>query len=295
MSGDNSLRIKAKSNADAKKGASPRTLSDPCISPRQDQKTPSSATALKTTSEHYDEAESIMEMRYETRQSTSMLRTLFVLTLLATCAFAVSDFSMCHNEHSFTKRDYNVYVQAKRQTSDVIGQLFQWCSSDADCAEAYHISTAKTARDEKAFRHISKTWLHMTQSTVDLMRPFNATVCENESFDDLLKTLWIVAMRLNVKETIRLECGANERAVFDTETMQMHCVCISDRNCLDASEWRASSANWSNVTILVAVACLFLVLVQQLLLNIQRRRTFHRLLLQCKKKCGAADEFRKAI
>ena len=231
-----------------------------------------------------------------TRNDTTILQTILLLMLIvAQVCCEVPGFSMCHNEHSFTKRDYHAYAHQKRQTSDVMGQLYQWCSSDEDCAAAYHITTQRSPKEERAFRYISKTWLHMTDSTVDLLRPFNETVCENASFDELLKTLWIVAMRLNVKETIRLECGANERAVFDTETMQMHCVCISDRNCLDASEWRASSANWSNVTISIAVAVLLAVLVQQLLLNIQRRRTFHRLLLECKKNCGGKEAFRKEI
>lgn len=286
----NSLRYKANSNAPKEKFEKPRRKSDPA--PRFTPQNPKESSALKVSTMQPDENEQMPE----SRNDTTLLRTILLLTLIVAQVFAdVPGFSMCHNEHAFTKRDYHAYAHQKRQTQDVMGQLYEWCSSDSDCAEAYHITTNRSPKDEKAFRYISKTWLHMTDSTVDLMRPFNETVCENASFDDLLKTLWIVAMRLNVKETIRLECGANERAVFDTETMQMHCVCISDRNCLDASEWRASSANWSNVTVSIAIAVLLVVLVQQLLLNISRRRTFHRLLLECKKNCGGKEAFRKEI
>lgn len=198
-------------------------------------------------------------------------------------------FSVCHNEHTFSRRDLHLYAHEKRRTKDVVGQLFDWCSGDAACAEAYHISTNRTAVDEKTFRYISAHWLQQASTPVDLMEPFGEKVCESESFDDLLRTLWVLAMRLRVRETVRLECGANERAVFDAEAMQLHCVCAADRNCIDASVWRESSLNWSNTTVILAVVVLIVVVVQIFFTSATRRATYHRLLLECKQKCGGRE------
>ena len=217
------------------------------------------------------------------------------LLLLAFASAQTPEFSICHNEHQFSRRHLQDFMHIKRQTKDVVGLLFEWCSSSALCADAYHIGTAKTKNDEASFRYIAKHWLQMGDGSVDLLRPFNETVCENETFDELLKTLWIVAMRLHVKETIRLECGANEKVVFDSETQQMHCVCISDRNCLDSSVWRASSLNWSNVTTTIAGVVLIIVACQMFLASMQKRHTYHRLFLECKQKCGGREEFIKNL
>lgn len=236
--------------------------------------------------------------RRKSNKSVSLLRSLFVILALVSLAFCdenTTQFSICHNEHTFSRRDLHDYMHEKRQTKDVIGKLFEWCSGNAACAEAYHISTQRTKNDEKAFRYISSHWLQMADGSVDLMRPFNETVCENESFDDLLRTLWVIALRLHVKESIRIECGANERAVFDSETMQMHCVCISDRNCVDAVELRESSVNWSNTTVTIACVVLIIVAIQMMLTSIGRRRTYYRLLLECKNKCNAQAEFQKNL
>ena len=237
--------------------------------------------------------------RKKSTKSVSLLRSLFVILVLVSFALCsdgnATQFSMCHNEHTFSRRDLHQYMHEKRQTKDVIGKLFEWCSANAACAEAYHISTQRTRNDEKAFRYISSHWLQMADGSVDLMRPFNETVCENESFDDLLRTLWVIALRLHVKESIRIECGANERAVFDSETMQMHCVCIADRNCVDAVELRESSVNWSNTTVTIACVVLIIVAVQMMMTSIGRRRTYYRLLLECKKQCNAQAEFQKNL
>jgi len=204
---------------------------------------------------------------------------LLFLFVAFVCGDTPPAFSLCHNEHTFSRRNLHDFVHRKRQTKDVIGQLFQWCSADAACAEAYHISMQQTADDERAFRYISAHWMRLTDGSVDLMRPFNETVCENESFEDLLRTLWVIALRLAVKETVQLECSANERAVFDAETMQLHCICQADRNCVDASEWRASSINWSHGTIIFASLVVAFVAVRMLLMVELRLRLYHRLLL----------------
>lgn len=225
----------------------------------------------------------------------SQTMTIIFLLIIALANAQTPEFSICHNEHQFSRRNLHDFMHAKRQTKDVVGLLFEWCSSSPLCADAYHIGTGKTKKDEASFRYIAKHWLQMGDGSVDLFRPFNETVCENETFDDLLKTLWVVAMRLHVKETIRLECGANEKVVFDSETQQMHCVCIADRNCLDSSVWRASSLNWSNVTTTIAAIVLIVVACQMFLTSMQKRHTYHRLFLECKQKCGARDEFIKNL
>lgn len=208
---------------------------------------------------------------------------------------------MCHNEHTFSRRDLRLYAHEKSQTKDAVGQLFRWCSANAACADAYHISSRQTRNDERTFRYISAHWLQLggggggADFNVDLMRPFNETVCDNESFDDLLRTLWVIALRLHVKESVRLECGANERAVFDSEAMQLHCVCVADRNCIDASVWRASSLNWSNTTVVIATIMLIIVCFQLLATAVVRRELYHRLLLECRQKCTSRDELLKSL
>jgi hypothetical protein len=223
------------------------------------------------------------------------IATWFLALVFVAAQREPAQFSMCHNEHTFSRRDLSLFAHEKRQTKDAVGQLFRWCSANAACAEAYHISGAQTPADERTFRYISAHWLQMSNRDVDLMRPFNETVCENESFDDLLRTLWVIALRLHVKESVRLECGANERAVFDAEAMQLHCVCIADRNCVDASVWRASSLNWSNTTIIVATLMLIVVCAQLLLTAVARRALYHRLLLECRQKCTARAELLKSL
>ena len=292
-----------------------KTLSDECLrttsdQPKTDNETSPKKQILKASTCHdqepvkYDverpDAPSPEETRNrKTRRSTSLLRSVLVLVALVSLVAAAdtntTEFSMCHNEHKFSRRDLHDYMHEKRQTKDPIAQLFDWCSSNAACAEAYHLSGQKTRTDEKAFRYISTHWLQMGDGSVDLMRPFNETVCENESFDDLLKTLWVIALRLHVKETIRLECGANEKAVFDSETMQMHCVCVSDRNCVDAVTLRESSVNWSNTTVSIACVVLIIVAIQMMLTSVARRRTYYRLLLECKRVCTAQAEFQKSL
>lgn len=257
-------------------------------------------TSKKRMSEgELESADMIFKLKKRTSlQKSPLANSVFVLLLLYVLSCSAVDspqFSICHNEHSFSRRNLHDYINEKRQTKDTIGLLFEWCSESALCADAYYITTAKTQKDEKAFRYIAKHWLQMRQDNVDLMRPFNETVCENESFEELFKTLWVVAMRLHIKETIRIECGANEQVVFDTETMEMHCICISDRNCVDASVWRGSSLNWSNTTSIIAGIVVIIVASQVLVLSISRRRTYHRLLLECQQKCGAREQFNKQL
>jgi len=317
----NNLRFRAKSytslQAKADAEESLRTSSAPLNAERSEivAKESSSKHPLKAETLGERKPEEISEYRVErprkpspegarqrkSNKSVSLLRSLFVIMALVSLAFCdgndnnTPQFSMCHNEHTFSRRDLSQYIHEKRQTKDVIGKLFEWCSSNAACADAYHISMQRTKNDEKAFRYISSHWLQMADGSVDLMRPFNETVCENESFDDLLRTLWVIALRLHVKESIRIECGANERAVFDSETMQMHCVCIADRNCVDAVELRESSVNWSNTTVTIACIVLIIVAVQMMMTSIGRRRTYYRLLLECKNKCNAQAEFQKNL
>lgn len=135
----------------------------------------------------------------------------------------------------------------------------------------------------------------MRNGNLDLMQPFNETVCDRASFDDLLRLLWVIGMRLHVKEHVMLECGPNERATLDIETRQLHCICAPDRKCFDTEEWRESSLNWSNVT--VSVACVTLIIASLALIwgAVQRRALHHRLLLECQLKCGSRQAFLKNL
>lgn len=261
----------------------------------QEEKRETSIKITKTANLSADSEKPRKRSRFKSPLSQTLFIVFLLLIAFASAESAAPEFSVCHNEHQFSRRNLHDFIHEKRQTKDVVGLLFEWCSSSSLCAEAYHIGTGRTKKDEAAFRYITKHWMQMQDGSVDLLRPFNETVCENETFDDLLRTLWVVAMRLHVKETIRLECGANEKVVFDTETLQMHCVCIADRNCLDSSEWRASALNWSNATTTIAGIVLIIVACQTFLTSLQKRHTYHLLLLECKKKCGAREEFLKNL
>ena len=225
-----------------------------------------------------------------------------LLTPLALGSEVVSDagatttrFSLCHNEHNFTRRHLESFSREKRRVRDPIGVLFRWCVADAACADAFFISQAGTRDEEVAFRYLSTHWLQLERDEVDLMRPFNETVCEHESFDDMLRLLWVLAMRLGIKEMTHIECSANERFVFNVETAQPGCQCLPDRNCIDADQVRAASANWST-SVVSAMVLVALVASVELIYSAERRRAlYHRLLLQCQRKCGVPDEMIKDL
>lgn len=225
----------------------------------------------------------------------SVIFFLFALVATQQTSDNSSQFSVCHNEHSFTRRDLHRFAEEKRAHADPVGQLFKWCSSDALCADAYHISMNRTKTDETTFRYIAAHWLHMRNAKLDLMQPFNETVCTTATFDDLLRLLWIIGMRLNVREKVRIECGPNEQATLDIETMQLHCVCAPDRKCFDTEEWRETSLNWSNVTVSIASLTLFIASILLIRNAIERRAVNHRLLLECQDKCGCRVNFLKQL
>lgn len=208
---------------------------------------------------------------------------------------AVTDtqnFSVCHNEHDFSRSDYAEFASRQRSAGNPHSRLFQWCAQDPACASAYHLQ-GTAAEDEQVFRYLSSRWLHRQ---VDIMQPLNETVCDSHSFDSLLQATWLLEMRLQSHENARIECGANKRFMFSTETMEGHCVCVEDRNCEEGGNWRENSLNYSTVSTVIVAAVLTIVLLLHMCASYSRLVLYQRLTFHCQQKCGGAREkFQKNI
>ena len=197
---------------------------------------------------------------------------LFLFLLFGACGARPQAFS-CHegalgNSYAEFQRAHAGWPHER-----ALDQLYAWCANDTLCARSYYLEEGvETGR--AAFGYLVGKWLPRDRDH-GLASLVTEGVCGASSLPALLRHMWLLEMRVQSYEQTRIRCGTNERFVFSELTFEGHCVCVEDRNCADAGNWRSSYWNYSTVAQVLTSGVLTLLFATQFCTAQATLRTFH--------------------
>ncbi len=132
-----------------------------------------------------------------------------------TCPFNVTQLSEMGNTTTTTARE-------------LLSDLFQWCSDDAECAWMYHQAER---RNLTVFRHLVNPQLSLPGQSWQ-QQPLVELLCKGTTLEDANKVLWLQRLKAN-RDRAHPICDVNHRLVLRAGGLNFECECRPDKTCSD--------------------------------------------------------------